>query len=64
MPKRLLLDFATLPVDLDNIEALTRGPGVNGHATLILLSDNNFNADQRTQFIALRVDDRSLIAPQ
>ena len=64
MHKHLLLDLATLPVDLDNIEALTRGPGVNGHATLILLSDNNFNADQRTQFIALRVDDRSLIAPQ
>jgi hypothetical protein len=61
MSKSLLLDLNTLtnadgsPLALDNIEGITWGPTVDGKATLILVSDNNFSATQFTQFIALSV---------
>lgn len=60
--RRLLLDLSTLTNDdgsvlaLDNIEGITFGPMVNGKRTLILVSDNNFNPAQFTQFIALKID--------
>jgi len=40
-------------VDIDNIEGVTAGPPIDGQATLILVSDNNFNAAQQpyTQFL-------------
>ena len=41
---------------LDNIEGLTFGPVVNGKRTLILVSDNNFNPAQFTQFVALTIE--------
>ena len=59
MSKSLLLDLGTLtnadgsPLALDNIEGITWGPTVDGKATLILVSDNNFSPTQFTQFIAL-----------
>lgn len=41
---------------LDNIEGITFGPKLaNGHDTLILVSDNNFNKSQRTQFLAFEI---------
>jgi len=60
--RRLLLDLSTLknddgsPLAVDNIEGLTFGPMVNGKRTLVLVSDNNFNPEQFTQFVALQVD--------
>ena len=37
-----------------NMEGMTLGPELSdGHQTLILVSDNNFNPSQVTQFIAL-----------
>jgi len=60
--RSLLLDLSTLKNDdgsvlaLDNIEGLTFGPVVDGKRTLILVADNNFNAAQFTQFIALSID--------
>ncbi len=60
--RRLMLDLSTLKNDdgsvlaLDNIEGITFGPMVNGKRTLILVSDNNFNPLQFTQFIALTLD--------
>jgi len=60
--RSLLLDLSTLTNDdgsvlaLDNIEGITFGPMVNGKRTLILVSDNNFNAAQFTQFVALTLD--------
>ncbi|PTT77885.1 hypothetical protein DBR42_24520, partial [Pelomonas sp. HMWF004] len=60
--RKLLLDLSTLKNDdgsvlaLDNIEGITFGPEVDGKRTLILVSDNNFNPAQFTQFIALTVD--------
>lgn len=41
---------------IDNIEGITLGPKLtNGHDTLLLVSDNNFNKKQRTQFLAFEI---------
>lgn len=59
--KTLLLDLSSLkhddgtPLAVDNIEGITFGPMVNGMETLILVSDNNFNEAQFTQFVALQI---------
>jgi 3-phytase/alkaline phosphatase D len=56
MRKRLLFDLATLGIPLDNIEGMTYGPTLpDGSRTLILVSDNNFSAEQFTQFLAFRI---------
>ena len=55
MHKELLLDLTTLGVTLDNIEGITWGPQSNGHSTLVLVSDNNFDAAAVTQFLAFEV---------
>lgn len=53
MPKRLLLDLGDIGVQLDNLEGMTWGPTLpNGARSLILVSDNNFNGSQFTQFLA------------
>ncbi|HEV6969058.1 esterase-like activity of phytase family protein [Roseateles sp.] len=60
--RTMLLDLSSLKNDdgsvlaLDNIEGISFGPMVDGKRTLILVSDNNFNPAQFTQFIALRID--------
>ncbi|WP_244546946.1 esterase-like activity of phytase family protein [Ensifer sp. YR511] len=43
-------------LDIDNIESVTWGPEVAGRKTMIVVSDNNFNPLQFTQFIALTFD--------
>jgi len=55
--KRLLLDLSNAGVGrIDNLEAAAWGPRLpNGHATLLLISDDNFAASQVNQFIALEV---------
>ncbi|MBC8102870.1 MAG: esterase-like activity of phytase family protein [Cytophagales bacterium] len=55
--KTLLYDFALSGFAPDNIEGITLGPALaNGDRTLVLVSDNNFNAvQQTTQLIALRL---------
>ncbi|MBD2213754.1 esterase-like activity of phytase family protein [Nostoc linckia FACHB-104] len=54
--KKLLLDLRGLDVLLDNIEGLTLGPTLpDGQRALILVSDNNFNAIQRTQILAFKL---------
>lgn len=57
MPKQevLRLDEGSFGLDIDNIEALTFGPLIDGKNTLILASDNNFNPQQFTQFVVLRL---------
>jgi hypothetical protein len=63
MTKRLLLDLSKLPAlgsaalpKIDNIEGMSFGPNLpNGHRSLVLVSDNNFNPDQITQFLAFEV---------
>jgi len=60
--RTMLLDLSSLKNDdgsvlaLDNIEGITFGPTHEGKRTLILVSDNNFNPAQFTQFIALTLD--------
>jgi hypothetical protein len=56
--KRLLLDFDTITPRLssalsrlENFEAMTFGPIVNGVATLLIASDDNFRATQKTAFL-------------
>lgn len=52
--KRLLVDLAELGVIPDNLEGMAFGPLLpDGRQSLILVSDNNFNEFQTTQFIAL-----------
>jgi len=55
--KRLVLDLAALGLPrLDNIEGMAWGPRLaNGRDSLVLVSDDNFNAGQVTQFLAFEV---------
>jgi hypothetical protein len=63
MTKRLILNLGTLPElgsaalpKIDNIEGMSFGPDLpNGHRTLVLVSDNNFNPSQITQFLAFEI---------
>jgi hypothetical protein len=63
MTKRLVLDLSKLPElgspvlpKLDNIEGVSFGSDLpNGHHSLVLVSDNNFNPHQVTQFLAFEV---------
>jgi hypothetical protein len=58
MSKALVADFANdLGIDPDNLEGMTLGPMLpDGRVVLIVVSDNNFNPAQITQFIALAVE--------
>lgn len=50
--KELLLDLSNLELISDNIEGMTFGPRLaDGRRSLILVSDNNFNPLQLTQFL-------------
>jgi hypothetical protein len=54
--KELLLDLATLGIPLDNLEGMTLGPQLpDGTQTLLLVSDDNFNDLQSTQFLLFRL---------
>ncbi|WP_196797502.1 esterase-like activity of phytase family protein [Gloeocapsa sp. PCC 7428] len=58
--KRLLLDLKTLKnVTLDNIEGVTLGPALTDGRSLLLVSDNNFQPAQRTQFLAFTIQSQS-----
>ncbi|WP_094678099.1 phytase [Hydrocoleum sp. CS-953] len=55
--KRLLLDFADLGITLDNDEGMTFGPVLpDGSQSLVVVNDNNFGADQVTQFLGFSLD--------
>jgi hypothetical protein len=58
VPKRLVIDLAkTAEVGrVDNIEGMSWGPVIaDGKRSLVLVSDNNFNPAQITQFLAFEV---------
>ncbi|AMM24324.1 esterase-like activity of phytase family protein [Variovorax sp. PAMC 28711] len=59
-PKRLVADFATLGLSrLDNSEGMCWGPPLaNGNRMLVVVSDDNFNPLQITQFAAFEFTDR------
>ena len=56
--KRLILNVeGDLGIEPDNIEGMAFGPALpDGRLPLILVSDNNFAANQATQFIVLAVE--------
>jgi hypothetical protein len=58
MSKELVANFKIdLGVTPDNVEGMTFGPKLpDGRQVLIVVSDNNFNPSQTTQFIALAVE--------
>lgn len=54
--KKLLLDLNNLGFTLDNIEGMTFGPILaDGRQSLVLVSDNNFNFLQVTQFLVFKL---------
>jgi hypothetical protein len=63
LSKRLILNLDTLPElgstalpRIDNIEGVSFGPDLpNGHRSLVLISDNNFNPLQITQILAFEI---------
>lgn len=56
LKKRLLLDLADLDIYLDNLEAMTIGPRLpDGSRLLVLVSDDNFDKQQVTQFLFFRL---------
>jgi hypothetical protein len=56
LKKQLILDLSTLGIKLDNLEGMTFGPNLpDGSKTLVLISDNNFQQDQVTQFLLFKI---------
>lgn len=54
--KKLLLDLKELGIPLDNLQGMTLGPRLSdGTQSLLLVSDNNFDAQQATQFLLFRL---------
>lgn len=56
MNKKLLLDMDSLGIHVDNVEGITWGPTLpNGHRTLLMITDNNFQSFQKTQVFLFEV---------
>lgn len=56
LKKTLRFDSDRTPIaHLDNIEAMCLGPTLGSDQSLVLVSDDNFNKTQRTQFLLLRL---------
>jgi hypothetical protein len=55
--KSEILNFADIVDTVDNLKGMTFGPKLkDGRQTLIVVSDNNFNDEQVSQFIALALE--------
>ena len=66
LQKTLLLDFATLGLaTVDNLEGMAwAAPLPSGERVLVLVSDDNFNAAQSTQWLALAYPPAESAPPQ
>ncbi|NJP10812.1 MAG: esterase-like activity of phytase family protein [Leptolyngbyaceae cyanobacterium RU_5_1] len=54
--KQLLRDLSELNIAIDNLEGMTLGPQLpDGSQSLLLVSDDNFNQQQITQFLLFRL---------
>lgn len=54
--KKLLLNMDSLGIYVDNVEGVTFGPTLpNGHRTLVLVADNNFQFFEKTQFFLFEI---------
>lgn len=57
LKKQLLFDLKDLGIYLDNIEGMAFGPRLpDGSQSLLLVSDDNFNEEQITQFFLFRLN--------
>jgi len=57
LTKKLLFDFDSLKMHIDNFEGITFGPKLpNGHDTLIFCVDNNFAKNQIQQFFLFEIE--------
>jgi len=55
--KTLLINFDDLHTYVDNVEGMTFGPVLpDGHRSLVFVVDNNFDANEETQFYIFRVN--------
>ncbi len=55
--QRQVFSFDALGIPIDNLEGMTFGPILpDGRQSLVIVSDNNFNAGQFTQFIVLALE--------
>lgn len=63
MAKKAVLDFEKIKDKLggpiENFEGLSFGPKIDGERTVIVVSDNNFKKDERTQFLLFKLKDTS-----
>ena len=54
--KKLLFDFRSLNTYIDNVEGITWGPQLpNGHQSLLLIVDNNFNILEKQQLFLFEI---------
>ncbi len=54
--KVLLINLNSLGIKIDNIEGITLGPQLENHKrALLLVSDNNFSSDQKTQLLLFEI---------
>ena len=54
--KKLILNMDSLGMYVDNVEGVTFGPTLpNGHRTLVLVADNNFQIFEKTQFFLFEI---------
>lgn len=57
LKKKLLFDFDSLNMHIDNFEGVTFGPNLpNGHKTLIFCVDNNFAKNQTQQLFLFEIE--------
>lgn len=64
LKKKLILDAATLQRKLPNFEAMAEGPVLaDGRKTLVLISDNNFQKGEPTQFWLLARNEKEVDVP-
>ena len=56
LKKKLLLNMDSLGMHIDNVEGMCFGPTLpNGHKTLVMVADNNFQFFQSTQFFLFEI---------
>ncbi len=53
--KSQVLDMRAIGLEPDNIEGMTFAKGTDGSDLLVFVADNNFSAQQKTQFYAFKV---------
>ncbi|MFZ1527175.1 MAG: esterase-like activity of phytase family protein, partial [Ferruginibacter sp.] len=50
LTKKLIFDFSSLKITIDNLEGICFGPRLpNGNRSLLVIADNNFNPLEQTQ---------------